>query len=156
MWAHLGLGIAWGIAPLGGWFAAYPQLFPLSHHAPAFLLSLFCIFWVAGFDVIYALLDQGFDRESGIFSMPALLGTEKALRVSRIFHFIAAGFLGALVQSYLHQPLSFLFLGLAGGLLLLSHWKVSTEPLGPSVIDFAFFKVNAALGFVVFLLIFVR
>lgn len=153
---HLGLGLAWGIAPLGGWFAVHPQILPLSRHLPAFLLAGFCIFWVAGFDIIYSLLDETFDRDNGIYSLPSVLGAFDALRVARIFHFLSLMFLGTLVRVYLHYPLSFGFLCLAGLLLALSHWRVANEPLSAPVIDFAFFKMNAALAFVVFLMIWIK
>jgi len=153
LFSHLGLGIAWGIAPLGGWLAVSPQLHPIIHLAPALLLSGFCIFWVAGFDVLYALLDEAFDREKGLRSMPAVLGLKNALEISEIAHFIAFLFLGTLVQLYLPHKVSFILLGAVGLLFILSHWKVQFQGLSPSTIDFAFFKVNAALGFVVFLLI---
>lgn len=150
VWAHLGLGIAWGVAPLGGWLAVSPRLRPLSDLAPALLLAAFCVFWVAGFDIVYALLDEEFDRNEGLRSLPAALGKSDALRVSEVFH--CAGFLalGTLTQLYLAGPLAFAFLAATGLLLAVSHWKVLANPPTPAVIDFAFFKVNAALGFLVF------
>ncbi len=152
-WCHLGLGIAWGIAPLGGWCAVTDRIGSLHDLVPIFLLSFFSVLWVAGFDIVYALLDEEFDRRRGIHSMPAAFGKANALRIARVFHFAAVLALGTLVELYLHHPLAYVFLATAGFLLVLSHWKVATKPLTPSVIDFAFFKVNAALGFVVFLLI---
>lgn len=153
MGCHLGLGLAWGLAPLGGWLAVSPRLLPLRDMLPAFLLSGFCVFWVAGFDIIYALLDEDFDREHGIFSMPAALGAADALRVARLFHFASIFFLGMLVHLELHHPLSFALLGLAGGLLAASHFRVENEPLSAPVINFAFFKVNAALSFLIFFMV---
>lgn len=153
IWSHLGLGIAWGIAPIGGWLAVFPQIHSFAQLKPVLLLSLFSVFWVAGFDIIYALLDERFDRENGLFSMPAFLGKKDALRVSEISHLIAFLFLGTLVQNYLNRPLPFLFLVIAGLLLIASHWKVQFQGLTPQTIHFAFFKVNAILGFVVFLLV---
>ncbi len=156
LWCHLWLGLSWGTAPLGGWLAVSPRILPFSQMAPALLLSGFCVFWVAGFDIIYALLDEKFDREHGVYSMPARLGQANALRAARLFHFISILFLGTLVQQVLNSPLSFMFLGLSGALLLISHFRVENEPLSPPVIDFAFFKVNAALAFVVFLMVAVK
>ena len=156
LFCHLGLGLAWGIAPLGGWLAVSPEIFPFLRLLPVLLLSGFCVFWVAGFDIIYALLDEDFDRKNGIYSMPAVLGARDALSAARIFHFVSLMFLGTLVQIFLYHPLSFGFLLLAAVLLVISHWKVSTEPLTPPVIDFAFFKMNAALAFVVFFMIWIK
>ena len=151
--AHLGLGIAWGTAPLGGWIAVRPQIVSLIELQPILILTLFSIFWVAGFDILYALLDEEFDRENGHYSMPALLGKRDALRMSELFHLVAFLALGTLVQAYFGTPISFLLLASIGVLLILSHWKILVNELTPQVIDFAFFKVNAAVGFLVFLIV---
>ena len=156
MGCHLGLGLAWGIAPLGGWLAVSPEIFPLSRLSPVFLLSGFCAFWVAGFDIVYALLDEKFDRENGVHSLPAALGAADALRVSRLFHLVSLMFLGSMIQTSPGRPLPLLLLALAGGLLALSHFRVENEPLSPPLIDFAFFKVNAALSFLVFFMVAAR
>lgn len=153
LWSHLGLGVAWGMAPVGGWLAVSPSLHSLSTLLPISLLFLFCAFWVAGFDIIYALLDEDFDRENGLYSMPANLGKKNALRISEIFHAVAFLFLGALAHGNFNQPLSFLFLAIIGLLLIVSHWKVQFHPLTPPLIDFAFFKVNVALSFAILLLV---
>jgi 4-hydroxybenzoate polyprenyltransferase len=149
IWTHLGLGIAWGIAPLGGWLAVRPQIFPFASLMPALLLALFCIFWVAGFDIIYALLDESFDRQNQVQSMPAVLGAKNALRISDLFHLVAFLLLGLLVEMYLNHPLAFVVLFISGFLFIVSHWKVASQELTPQVIDFAFFKINAVLGFTV-------
>lgn len=150
IWSHLGLGIAWGIAPIGGYLAVYPHFNPFSQLVPVLLLALFCIFWVAGFDILYATLDEDFDRKNSLFSIPALLGTKNALRISEIFHLTAFLFLGTLTKLYLNHTISFLFLALIGGFFILSHWKVQTQTLTPKVVDFAFFKTNAVVSFLVF------
>lgn len=153
MWAHLGLGVAWGSAPLGGFMAIHQRFTPVEDLYPALLLGTFSIFWLAGFDVIYGLLDEKSDREQGVRSIPAALGSKDAIIVSELLHFAAFLFLGLLVYQYLHRPVSFVLLSLAGVLLAVSHWRVATEELTPKVIDFAFFKTNAALGFLIFFLI---
>lgn len=149
IWSHLGLGIAWGIAPLGGYLAVYPHTNPMEQLLPAILLALFCIFWVAGFDVIYALLDEECDRKAGLFSIPACLGTKNALRISEILHITALLFLGTLTQLYFPHTGSFIFLALIGALLILSHIKIQFQPLTPKLIDFAFFKVNGLIAFLI-------
>src|SRR5688572_12725461 len=62
-WAHLGIGLADALAPLGGWLAVNQSF---SNVGPALWLGGFTFFWVSGFDVIYSTLDEKFDRESGI------------------------------------------------------------------------------------------
>lgn len=152
IWAHLGLGIAWGIAPLGGYLAIDSSLSPFSRLAAPILLALFCIFWVAGFDIVYALLDEESDRKTGVRSLPAAMGKD-AIIVSELFHFAAFLILGFLVYQFLSSSTAFALWAAAGILLSISHWRIATEPLSPKLIDFAFFKINAALGFIVFFLV---
>ena len=84
---HLVLGIGLGLAPLGaylvvtGEFAIVPVLY-----------SLAVIFWVSGFDIIYALQDEEFDKENKLNSIPALFGKKTALRISEAFHVLSALF----------------------------------------------------------------
>jgi 4-hydroxybenzoate polyprenyltransferase len=92
---HLVLGLGLSLAPIGaflavtGYFAVLPLLF-----------SFTVIFWVSGFDIIYALQDEEFDKSHQLYSMPSWLGKQKALHVSEFLHLlstlcvIAAGFLG--------------------------------------------------------------
>jgi 4-hydroxybenzoate polyprenyltransferase len=81
---HLVLGVGLSLAPIGaflavtGYFAWLPILF-----------SLTVIFWVSGFDIIYALQDEEFDRSNRLYSMPAWLGKAKALRVSELLHLLS-------------------------------------------------------------------
>jgi len=139
MWAHLGVGAALAMGPLGAWYAV--QL-DFRDFGSAFLLSLFTLFWVAGFDIIYATLDQDFDRTKGLHSLPSRLGREQALRVSAGFHAAAFLLLGILYLRALEGPLAALLLGLIGALLAAEHTLASD-------VDLAFFKINAVLGFVV-------
>jgi 4-hydroxybenzoate polyprenyltransferase len=137
---HFGVGLGLSLAPLGGWVAIRCSL---SEVFPAFLLSLFTFFWVSGFDVIYATLDEEFDMRSGIFSLTSRYGRKNALFISALLHLFA--FL-ALVGLYFYEfktTYATLFLLISGFLLFLEHRKSSE-------VDFAFFKVNAVLGFVVF------
>ena len=150
--SHLGLGLAWGTAPLGGWLAVTGRLGPLAEMVPALLLAGFCVFWVAGFDVIYALLDRDFDRANGLHSLPAAIGESAALRVSQLLHFAGFLFLGTLVQTTFNGPAAFSLFAAAGLLILIGHARVQFGPLDPSAVDFAFFKVNAAVAFLVLIL----
>ena len=92
---HLVLGLGLSLAPIGaylavtGAFALLPVLF-----------SFAVIFWVSGFDIIYALQDEEFDRSENLYSIPAAIGKTKALKVSQLLHalsaacIIGAGFYG--------------------------------------------------------------
>jgi 4-hydroxybenzoate polyprenyltransferase len=83
---HFGVGAALALAPLAGYAAAHPDL-----AVPEIALSLawFTFFWVSGFDIIYATLDEEFDRAHGVHSMVAWLGRQRALTVSGILHLLA-------------------------------------------------------------------
>ena len=69
--AHFGVGLADAFAPLGGWLAAKQSFTDVG---PALWLGAFTFFWVSGFDVIYATMDESFDRAQGLHSLPARYG----------------------------------------------------------------------------------
>lgn len=81
---HLLLGMALAFSPLGGWVAVHGTLLDFP-----FLLSLGVIFWVAGFDTVYACQDADFDRQAGLFSLPARFGRRRAFHLAMFFHFLA-------------------------------------------------------------------
>jgi len=81
--SHLFLGLSVGLAPLAAWLAVRGEF-----AWPPVLLSAAVMFWVAGFDIIYALQDAGFDRRARLFSLPARWGIASALRISTAFHLI--------------------------------------------------------------------
>jgi 4-hydroxybenzoate polyprenyltransferase len=82
---HLILGLGLSLAPIGAYLAvtAHFSLLPI-------LFSMTVIFWVSGFDIIYALQDEEFDKSQKLYSMPAWLGKGKALRVSELLHVVSA------------------------------------------------------------------
>src|SRR6266404_4779123 len=82
-WAHLGIGAADALAPLGGWMAAKQSFAGVG---PALWLGAFTFFWVSGFDVIYATMDEDFDRAHGLHSLPARYGRRRALQISAVLH----------------------------------------------------------------------
>jgi 4-hydroxybenzoate polyprenyltransferase len=83
---HLVLGLGLSLAPIGAYLAVAGRFdwLPL-------LFSLAVIFWVSGFDIIYALQDVEFDQSQRLYSLPAWLGKKKALRVSELLHLLSAG-----------------------------------------------------------------
>ena len=143
--AHLGLGLAWSMAPLGGWLAASQRLVNFSEVG---WLWAFSVLWVAGFDIIYATLDEAFDRKAGLHSLPSRLGRRPALRVALCFHLFA---FWALVEMWLLQfaatPLAF---GVLGGIAALLWWQHAIADRRPEV---AFFRPNAIVGFAVLILV---
>lgn len=82
---HLILGLGLSLAPIGAYLAVTDQfaLLPI-------LFSLAVLFWVSGFDIIYALQDEQFDKENKLYSIPAWLGMAKALRISELLHLLSA------------------------------------------------------------------
>ena len=84
---HVILGIGLSLAPIGAWLAVRGEF----NWLPLFF-SFAVIFWVSGFDMIYALQDEKFDKENKLFSMPTWLGIKGALRVSEFFHLISIAF----------------------------------------------------------------
>jgi 4-hydroxybenzoate polyprenyltransferase len=83
---HLILGLGLSLAPIG----AYLAVTGVFHWLPI-LFSFAVLFWVSGFDIIYALQDIDFDQSQKLYSIPAWLGKERALRVSEILHLLSAG-----------------------------------------------------------------
>ena len=141
--AHFGVGLGLAMGPLGGWFAVHGS-FDLM--LPPILLSLFTLFWVAGFDIIYSTLDEEFDRKESLYSFPARFGKVRALRFSALFHTIA---FGLLVLLFLHSLASLFALPL----LLVTGYLLYLEQKKSDDVELAFFRINAIAGFCVFLMI---
>ena len=134
--AHFGVGLGLAMGPLGGWFAVSPSFNNLM--APA-LLSLFTLFWVAGFDIIYGTLDEDFDKKESLYSFPARFGRVRALRYSACFHAVAFGLLVVLFFYSVFSLIALPFLLLTGYLLYLEQKKAED-------VELAFFKINAVAG----------
>jgi 4-hydroxybenzoate polyprenyltransferase len=86
---HLILGLGLSLAPIGAYIAVtgYFSLLPI-------IFSLSVIFWVSGFDIIYALQDEEFDKSQKLYSIPASIGKAKALRISEWLHIFSAACVG--------------------------------------------------------------
>ncbi|HEX6134931.1 MAG TPA: UbiA-like polyprenyltransferase [Longimicrobiales bacterium] len=155
-WAHHVLGLALGIAPAGA-FLAVSGTWPEPWYALP-VLSAAVMFWVAGFDVIYAVQDLEFDRSHALHSIPARVGAPRALRLARVFHGIAFLLFGAIAVFDLLPTGVFYAAGVLvmAGLLVYEHRLIDAmDParLDLPRIDRAFFHANVAvstsfLGFV--------
>lgn len=140
---HVVLGVALAFSPLGGWVAVtgttagYP-----------WLLSLGVLFWVAGFDTIYACLDADFDRGAGLLSMPARFGRKRAFRLAVFFHLLAFVFFTA--TGYIVHLNIYYYVGivLAGAALLYQHIVVNHQDL--SRIQLSFFSMNGLIALTLF------
>ena len=141
--AHLVLGMALGLAPLGGWVAVSGTLAGY----PA-VLSLAVVFWVAGFDVVYACLDEAFDRGAGLHSIPAWLGRPASLLLARAFHVLAfAGFAWTGWRFGLGVPYA-AGLVIAGAAMAYEHAIVSPRDL--SRIQVSFLTMNGLVSVALF------
>jgi len=142
-WCHLILGIALSLSPLGGWVAVTGSLvgYPV-------VLSLGVIFWVAGFDTIYACLDADFDRKSGLYSLPSRFGRRGAFRLAVSFHVIAfLLFMATGLQSQLNY---FYYIGLVVTASALFYQHLIVNPKDLSRIQASFFSMNGTISLTIF------
>lgn len=143
---HFVLGLGLALAPVGAYLAVTAEWAVLP-----VLYGLVVLLWVAGFDIIYALQDEGFDREEDLFSIPVRLGTVNALKLGRLLHLCCASVLvyALVYQGGLYPEFAWLSY-LAGGLflacLVYQHSLVSPEDL--SRINLAFFTTNGVASVV--------
>ena len=137
--SHLILGLAIGAAPLAAWIAVKGEF-----AWPPILLSGAVMFWVAGFDVIYALQDMEFDRKNRLFSLPARLGAGRALILSTAFH--TATVLLLLLTALLTQLGAIAYAGIVvvAAILFWEHRIVRPDDL--SRVNVAFFSLNGYIS----------
>jgi len=137
--AHLVLGLALGLAPLGAWIATTgtfgPRILPL---------CLGVLLWVTGFDTIYALQDLDFDRQTGLHSIPARFGVTPALWIARGCHLAAFVCFATVERLFALGPLYDLGLLVVGGLMVYEHTLVRGGRLVR--IERAFFTLNGYIS----------
>jgi 4-hydroxybenzoate polyprenyltransferase len=147
-WAsHIILGMALGAAPLGAWIAVTGSV-----DWRILLLSFAVTFWVAGFDIIYALLDIDFDRRYGLHSIPSYLGPKNAITVARFFHLFMAILLLGIYHFFSLGSLYLIGLLFCVALLVYEHSLVKENDF--SKLDMAFFTVNGYISITFCLLTF--
>jgi 4-hydroxybenzoate polyprenyltransferase len=133
--SHAFLGLALAIAPVGAWLAVRGSL-----AWPPVVLGLAVLFWVAGFDTIYACQDAAHDRTVGLRSLPARWGIRRALLAARAFHGAAVLLLAALYTLAPLHPIYLAGVAAVAGMLVFEHSLVRADDL--SRVDAAFFTVN--------------
>ena len=137
--SHLFLGLCLGLAPVGAWIAVRGNLETLP-----VLLGAAVLFWTAGFDILYALQDEAFDRKAGLQSLPARWGARPALAVSALFHVAMVALLLAVWRLAGEGTLLLLgILATAGGLL---YQHAVVKPGDLSRINAAFFTANGFIS----------
>ncbi|HEX2021643.1 MAG TPA: UbiA-like polyprenyltransferase [Candidatus Thermoplasmatota archaeon] len=143
-WAcHLVLGLAFLCAPAGGYLAVTGSF---DGWVPPFLLGVAAMAWVAGFDVIYALLDVASDRANGVHSMPADLGEPAARRIAAALHALTVLSLAAFGAAFAPRWPLYVAIVAIGALLTYEH--AAARPEDPASINKAFFHVNAVVGWI--------
>lgn len=142
--SHVVLGASLALAPIGAWIAVRGEV-----AAAPLLLGGAVLFWVAGFDILYALTDIEFDRRVGLHSVPARLGTGRSLVVAAAFHLLTLAGLAALAPLLGLGLLYLLGVGGAACLLVYEHGLVHRHGLGR--LDTAFFNANGLLSVGLFL-----
>jgi 4-hydroxybenzoate polyprenyltransferase len=138
--AHWWLGAALGLAPVAAWVALRAEI-----AWPPLILAAAVMFWVAGFDMIYACQDYEFDVARGLHSVPARWGVAAALRLAALCHLAMLAMLTILPWTYPRFGTIYLA-GVAAiaALLLYEHWLVRPDDL--SRVNRAFFHVNAVVS----------
>ncbi len=144
-WAtHFVLGLCLGLAPLGAWVAVTNTLPP----AGILILGVAVMLWTAGFDIIYSCQDFEFDRKSGLFSVPAKFGIEKALKSARFLHL--AAFILFLYTGYSFSLGNVFYAGvlLAGVFLLYENLITGSGRMDK--LNTAFFTMNSMVSIILF------
>ncbi len=138
---HLVLGLGLSLAPIGAFLAVTGafDLLPI-------LFSLLVLTWVSGFDIIYALQDEAFDKENQLNSIPALLGKNKALKLSTFLHFITAAIIIFIGFYSLHLFWYWIGAYIFIGMLVYQHSIIKPNDL--SKVNIAFMTANGIASIV--------
>ena len=137
---HFVLGLGLALAPVGAWLAVTAQFAWLP-----VLYGLAVLFWVSGFDIIYALQDEAFDREMRLYSVPVRLGRVRSLRLARVLHVVCGGLMLVALDLVSEQYPAVGWLAMVATvvfLLLLVNQHRLVKPTDLSRIDLAFFTTN--------------
>ena len=141
--AHVVLGICLAAAPLGAWIALRGDL-----GWPVISLALAVLFWVAGFDIFYALQDYDFDVAHGLHSVPSRLGKAKSFLLVRIFHGLMLLFLLLVMPGSGLGWIYFAGVVVVAALLTYEHLLVKPDDL--TRLDAAFFNMNGYISVTIF------
>jgi 4-hydroxybenzoate polyprenyltransferase len=143
-WCHVVLGIALALAPGGVWYALTAEW---SWSPVPLMVSV--ILWVAGFDILYSCQDAEFDRGQGLYSVPSVLGIERATKLSTFLHGLSVVALATNGLMFNVGGLYWFGVGIFAVFLFSQHRIV--RRLGLSSIDQVFFSRNGAASIALFL-----
>jgi len=141
---HYWLGLCLGLAPVGGWAAVTDSV---ADPAP-WVLGAAVMLWTAGFDIIYATQDVDCDRRDGVHSVPADLGIESGLLMTRVIHAVTVGLL--LLTGYLVGAGWAWYAAVGIAAVLLAYENAIVRPNDLSRVNAAFFTVNGVIAVIVF------
>ena len=140
---HYYLGAALALAPICAWIAITGKV-----AVPPFLMAGAVLFWTAGFDIIYACQDYQSDLETGVISVPAMVGITRALWLSRLTHLGSVAFMISLAA--VATQLGWLyFIGVAFAAVLLGVEHTLVKPNDLSKVGIAFFTLNGIISLLV-------
>lgn len=142
--AHVVLGICLAAAPIGAWVAIRGAI-----EMPSLILGSVVLFWVAGFDILYALQDLEFDRAAGLHSIPVMLGVNGSLWAARLFHLVMLILLFTLFKVMGLGTFFLVAILAAAAMLLYEHWLLKDGDLGK--LDAAFFNMNGYISVAILL-----
>ena len=142
--SHLFLGFAISLAPVGAWIAVKGEI-----NWQPFLISTAVMFWIAGFDVFYALQDMDFDRKAGLYSIPAKYGVKKSLFIAKIFHAIMFACLIYTIPVFKLGVIYTTGVIITGIFLVYEHSLVKENDL--TKINKAFFTANGYISITLFI-----
>ena len=143
-WSHLVLGLALGIAPSAAWIAVRGSLDPR-----IVVLTGAVLFWVAGFDVLYACQDYEHDVQAGLHSIPQSFGLNAAFWIARMMHLAMLALLVGLIVLFHLSWITWVGVAAVAAMLFYEHRLVSPGDL--SRLNAAFFTMNGIISFVFFL-----
>ena len=132
---HLFLGIGLALAPIGSFLAVSGKfdILPI-------LFSVAVVFWVSGFDIIYALQDEEFDKNENLYSIPAMIGIKNSMIISKVLHFLT--FITLLFAGLKYNFGTYYHIGLVIFSFLLVYQHLIIKPNNLSKINLAFFTTN--------------
>lgn len=145
--AHIFLGLSIGLAPLGAWIAITGGI-----DGKILLLVLAVLFWLAGFDIIYALQDLDFDKSHGLHSIPQRFGAVQALLISRAFHILTWLLLIYTGMAFKLGIMYYIGVGIVTIFLLYEHYIVRPDRLDK--VNIAFFNMNGYISVTIFVFVF--
>ncbi len=145
---HLILGLGLALAPIGAYLAITSEF-----HLLPILFSLSVLFWVSGFDIVYSMQDQDFDKTQNLYSIPVLIGKKNALKLSILIHLTSIIFLAIAGSVAEFEYLYWIGFSIFSIALIYQHTLVKHDDL--SKVNLAFFKTNgfASVIFGVFVIL---